>query len=138
MNNVATLIGRILLSAIFLWSGYGTSPHVSELAKYLGTLGIPLPVVAAVLALIWESIGGLGVLLGLYTRWSALALAGFCLITAIMVHYHPEKMSDMIEFMKNLAMAGGFLFVATHGGGQWSLDHLLKLKRQRRTTSADR
>ena len=122
------LFRSILLSAIFLWSGYGTASGVSELAKYLGTLGIPLPAVAAPLVLIWESAGGVGLLLGLYTRWSALALAGFCLVTAVMVHFHPEKMSDMIEFMKNLAMTGGFLFVAAHGGGDWSLDHVLKTK----------
>jgi len=128
MNDVAVLSGRILLAAIFLWSGYGTASGVSELAKYLGTLGIPLPLVAAPLVLAWESLGGLGVLLGLFTRTSALALAAFCLVTAVMVHYHPEKMNDMIQFMKNLAMAGGCLFLAAYGGGRWSVDRQLSAK----------
>lgn len=128
MSNLATLVGRILLAAIFLWSGYGTATGVSELAKYLGTLGIPLPEVAAPLVLVWELVGGLALLLGLYTRWSALVLAAFCVVTAVMVHYHPENMNAMINFMKNLAMTGGFLFVAAHGGGAWSLDRKFKLK----------
>lgn len=128
MDSIATLLGRILLAGIFLWSGYGTSTGIPELAKYLGSLGLPLPNLLAPLVILWELGGGLALLFGLYTRFSALVLAAFCLVTAFLIHYHPSNMNAMINFAKNLAMTGGFLFVAAHGGGAWSLDRRFKLK----------
>lgn len=128
MEKWATLAGRILLAGIFIWSGYGTSSGLPELAKYLGSLGLPLPNLLAPLVLVWEFAGGLALLLGFYTRASALLLGAFCLVTALLVHYHPENMQAMIHFAKNLALVGGFLFVAAHGGGALSLDHRFKLK----------
>src|SRR5690242_16328788 len=122
MDKWATLAGRILLAGIFIWSGYGTSSGLPELAKYLGSLGLPFPGLLAPLVLVWELVGGLALLLGFYTRVSALVLGAFCLVTALLVHYHPENMQAMIHFAKNLALTGGFLFVAAHGGGALSLD----------------
>lgn len=127
LENFATLAGRALLAGIFLWSGYGTSAGIPELAHYLGTLGVPFPGLAAPLVIVWELGGGLLLLCGAFTRLSALALGAFCLITAALVHYHPADMQAMIDFAKNLALTGGFLFVAVHGGGAWSLDARLKL-----------
>ena len=128
MDKWATLAGRILLAGIFIWSGYGTSSGLPELAKYLGSLGLPLPNLLAPLVLVWELAGGLALLLGFYTRASALLLGAFCLVTAVLVHYHPENMQAMINFAKNLALTGGFLFVAAHGGGALSLDQRFKLR----------
>lgn len=127
LDTFATLCGRLLLTGIFLWSGYGTSSGLPELAKYLGGLGLPLPGLVAPLVIVWELGGGLLLLFGAFTRLSALALGSFCLITAFLVHYHPSDMRSMIDFAKNLAMTGGFLYVAAHGGGAWSLDARLKL-----------
>lgn len=128
MDKWATLAGRILLAGIFIWSGWGTSGGLPELAKYLGSLGLPFPSLLAPLVILWELGGGMALLLGLYTRASALLLGAFCLLTALLVHYHPEDMNAMINFAKNLALTGGFLFVAAHGGGAFSLDQRFKLK----------
>lgn len=128
MDKWTTLAGRILLAGIFIWSAWGTSSGLPELAKYLGSLGLPFPGLLAPLVLIWEFAGGLALLLGLYTRASALVLGAFCLVTALLVHYHPDNMQAMIHFAKNLALTGGFLFVAAHGGGALSLDHRFKLR----------
>lgn len=127
MNNAAALCARILMASIFIWSGYGTSSGLSELAKYLGSLGVPLPGIAAVLVIIWELGGGVALILGLFTRASALSLGMFCAVSAFLVHFHPANMQNMIDFAKNMSMTGGFLFAALNGGGEWSLDETLKL-----------
>ena len=128
MDKWTTLAGRMLLAGIFIWSGWGTSSGLPELAKYLGSLGLPFPSLLAPLVLLWELVGGAALLLGFYTRVSALLLGAFCLVTAVLVHYHPQNMEAMINFAKNLALTGGFLFVVAHGGGAFSLDHRFKLK----------
>jgi putative oxidoreductase len=66
--------------------------------------------------------GGLAVLLGLFTRWAALALAVFCALTAVLFHGNISDGNEFIQFGKNLTMAGGFLALAASGPGRWSLD----------------
>lgn len=63
--------------------------------------------------------GGLLILFGLKTRWAAIALAGFCLLTALFFHLAAD---ETIMFQKNVAMAGGFLVLATFGPSAWSID----------------
>jgi len=67
--------------------------------------------------------GGLCVLLGLWTRWAALALAGFCVLAALLFHYQPDDMMQMINFMKNITIAGGLLVLAGAGPGAYALDN---------------
>jgi putative oxidoreductase len=71
------------------------------------------------LVILTELGGGLLVMFGLLTRWAALALAGFCLLTALLFHMAPDQ---AVHFYKNLAIAGGFLMLVAHGPGPWSLD----------------
>ena len=63
------------------------------------------------------------VLLGLFTRWSALLLAGFCVLAALLFHLHPGDQMQMISFMKNITIAGGFLVLAGAGPGALALDN---------------
>jgi len=129
-STIAPAVGRVLLSAIFIWSGIGkiTMPefYIGYIASHL-----PLPAVGLVLAIIVEVGGGLLLLAGLGTRWVALVLAAFCLFTAFVFHGFGD-MANQINAMKNIAMAGGFLFVFAYGAGAWSLDAL----RFRRTVLA--
>jgi len=125
MQDITNFAGRILLAVIFVLSGFQKLTHYSGTAQTLQHLGIPgmlLP-----LLILLELGGGLALVLGAYTRIVAVALAGFCLLTAFKVHYHPGDQMQMINFMKNLAMAGGFLILAAYGAGKMSLDHRLKL-----------
>ena len=69
-----------------------------------------------------EVLGSLSVLVGCQTRWAALALAGFCILTALFFHTDFGDFNQKIHFMKNLAIAGGFLFLVAQGPGPWSLD----------------
>jgi putative oxidoreductase len=71
------------------------------------------------LVILTELGGGLLVLAGLMTRWAAIALGGFCLLTALFFHYSADQ---TVMLQKNIAMAGGFLTLATFGPGAWSLD----------------
>jgi putative oxidoreductase len=115
------LIGRVLLSIIFIQAGW------SKIFGYAGTAqmmeqkaGIPgelLPLV-----ILTELGGGLLVLFGLFTRWAALALAGFCVLAGWFFH-NPGDPGQMIAFMKNLTIAGGFLVLAGSGPGALALDN---------------
>lgn len=83
----------------------------------MGVPGMLLPLV-----ILLEVGGGLALILGWQTRWVALALAGFTVLTALIFHTNFAEQTQMIMFMKNIAMTGGLLYVATFGAGAWSLD----------------
>lgn len=115
------LVGRVLLSVIFIVAGYGKIGGYEGTAGYMQGMGIPgelLPLV-----ILTELGGGIAILLGLFTRPVALALAGFCVISGLIFHGTP---ADQIMLMKNIAMAGGFLVLAANGAGAWSLDAKMK------------
>ena len=116
------LIGRIILSIIFIQSGWGKTFGYAGTAEHMNAAGVPgalLPLV-----ILTELGGGLLVLLGLFARYAAIALAGFCVLAAWFFHYQPGDMMQMINFMKNITIAGGFLVLAGSGPGALALDNL--------------
>ncbi len=127
MNRLQTAItpavGRVLMSLIFILSGYGKLMAASGTIGYIASKGLPLPAVGYGIAVIVELGGGLLLLVGLGTRFVAPVLALFCLVTAFVFHGFAD-MNNQIHAMKNIAMAGGFLYVAAYGAGAWSLDAL--------------
>jgi putative oxidoreductase len=111
------LVARLMLSYIFIVEGAGKIAHYADVAGYMAANGVDgrlLPLV-----ILTELGGGLLVLAGLMTRWAAIALGGFCLLTALFFHYSADQ---TVMLQKNIAMAGGFLTLATFGPGPWSLD----------------
>jgi putative oxidoreductase len=116
------LTGRILMSAIFLWAGYGKAMAPAATMGYFGHAGLPLPGAAYAVSLIIEIGVAVLFLVGFKTRLTALILAVWCIATAMVAHYHPESREQMINFMKNVCMAGGFLQVVAFGAGRLSLD----------------
>ncbi|SJM95639.1 Inner membrane protein YqjF [Crenothrix polyspora] len=121
MNNIITLIARILIAHIFLLSGlsklgagYAATQGYME---SMGMRGILLPLVIAL-----EIGGGLALIIGFFTRWIALALAGFCIAGAVVFHHDFADQMQMIMFMKDFAMAGGLLLLYVHGAGPFSVD----------------
>jgi putative oxidoreductase len=116
------LLGRVLMSAIFLRSGYG------KLMAPAATMGMfahyHLPVVGAAyaIAVAVELLGGALILVGWKTRYVAPVMAIWCVATALVAHVHPGDNMQMINFFKNLCMAGGFLQLAAYGAGRLSLD----------------
>jgi len=116
------LVGRVLLSIMFIQSGVGKIFGYAGTEEHMNAAGVPgtlLPLV-----IVTEVGGGLHVLLGLFTRYAAIALAGFCVLAAWFFHYQPGDMGQMINFMKNITIAGGFLVLAGTGPGAFALDNL--------------
>ena len=112
-----TLAARAMLAYIFIVEGADKVAHYADVAGYMQANGVEARLLP--LVILTELGGGLLVLVGLKTRWAAIALGGFCLLTALLFHLGADQ---TIEFRKNIAMAGGFLTLATFGPGTWSLD----------------
>ena len=116
----ADLAGRILISLIFILSGASKIGGYAGTQAYMESQGVPGALLPLVIAT--ELGGGILVVLGLWTRLAALALAGFSILSAVLFHANFGDQVQQIMFMKNLAMAGGFLFLVSHGAGALSLD----------------
>ncbi|HEY1990852.1 MAG TPA: DoxX family protein [Gammaproteobacteria bacterium] len=120
LSKYAELGGRVFLAALFLLSGLGKLGAYTATAGYMTAMGVPgwlLPLVIAT-----EIGGGLAIALGWKTRIAAFLLAGFTLISALIFHAHFADQNQMINFWKNVAIAGGFLQLVVHGAGPLSLD----------------
>lgn len=126
----AALVGRILLSQIFLASGIMKIPHWSQTAESMTKEGMPAASFLLAMAILVEIGAGLCVLLGWQARLGALALAAFLVPATLIFHdfwtFAGEAMqSQMQHFMKNVTIIGGLLMVAAAGAGRFSLDALL-------------
>ena len=111
------LLARAMLAYIFILEGAAKiTSYAGVVRLYAGQRGRRAAPAAGHPT---ELGGGLLVLFGLKTRWAAIALSGYCLLTALIFHMGADQ---AIEFNKNVAMAGGFLALAILGPGAWSLD----------------
>ncbi|WP_102960735.1 DoxX family protein [Mangrovicella endophytica] len=117
MNANLLPIGRILLSIIFIVSGFGKLAGAAGFSGYLASLGFPAPLVMAYLVGLFELLGGVALVVGFQTRIVAIAFALFCVATGLLAH-----MGDATALMKNIAMAGGFLVLAASGPGAFAVD----------------
>jgi putative oxidoreductase len=127
LKRYAPLLGRILLSVIFLLSAFGKITHFSGMEQFMASKGLPAVPLLLVLALLTEALGGLSLLLGFKARWGALLLFLFLIPTTLIFHdfwtLTGALRQDMqIHFLKNLAIMGGLLMVAANGPGAFSLD----------------
>lgn len=123
------LLGRLLASVIFILSGYGKLMAAAGTKAYFAKVGVPVPDIAYLIAVAVELGGGLLFLLGLQTRAVAVLLAVFCVATALLAHTNFADMAQLIQFTKNLCMAGGFLAFSVAGAGAYSLDAAMARRR---------
>ena len=134
-TNSLLLLGRVLLSAMFILSGYPKLLDPAGTAGMITGAGLPAATLLAYLAGIFELAGGLAVLVGFQTRIAAILLAVFSVFTALVFHSgainvpgFPEGANGMLTMfnslmmMKNLTIAGGFLALAAVGAGAFSVD----------------
>lgn len=129
MTDGLTLLGRVLMSSIFLWSGWGKLMAAEGTQAYFAKLGLPMPEAAWAVAVFAELVVGLALLLGLFTRASGLILAAWCIATAFAAHANFADRAQEINFLKNVVMAGGMLYVVAFGAGAFSLDALIGRRR---------
>jgi putative oxidoreductase len=115
-------LGRLLLAAIFLLSGLVKLAAPAETIGYIAAAGLPLPQLGYAVALVVEIGGGLLMLAGFQTRIAAWVLAAFTLVAAAIFHHDFADQNQMIHFLKNLAIAGGFFQVSAFGAGRFSVD----------------
>ena len=121
VQSLAAPVGRVLISLIFVVSGFGKISSFAATQGYMDSVGVPGMLLPLVIAL--EIVGGLAVMLGWHTRLAAFLLAGFSLLSALLFHANFGDQMQMIMFMKNLALAGGFLMIVSLGAGPWSIDN---------------
>ena len=123
MNKLNDLMARILLAAIFFMSGVGKMSAYAATQGYMESQGVPGMLLPLVIG--FEILLPVLLVIGWQTRYAALALAGFSIVTGLMFHFDFGDQMQSIMFMKNLAMAGGFLLLFIHGAGELSLDSKL-------------
>ncbi len=121
-KNVISLIARILLSALFIWSGINKILNPAGTQQYMTANGLPLVGLLYLATVIVEVGGGLSVLLGYKARWGAIALALFLVPATLIFHTNFADQMQQIAFMKNLAIFGGLLMIVQYGAGRISLD----------------
>jgi len=121
-ENTAALLGRVAMSVIFIHGGWGKLLAPAGTQALLASHDLPLMQLGWILAVVVELGGGLAILFGLFTRPVGLALAIWCLATALIAHTNFADRNQEIHFLKNTAMMGGFLYVTAFGARAWSLD----------------
>ena len=127
MANFFDLIGRILISSIFLLSGYNKIFNYSGTISWMEGFGIPGLLLYPTIAL--EIILPLFIIIGYQARIAAGLLAIFCIATAFIFHYDFVDQMQTIAFLKNLGLAGGFFFILANGTKEWAVDREKKYVR---------
>jgi putative oxidoreductase len=125
--DVVMLCGRLLLAWIFLHEGFALAANLSGAIRSMARLGVNAPLVLATVAL--QICAGISIAFGCYARVGALALAIFCVLTALLFHTNFGYQNEMLHFEKDLAIAGGMLALAVGGSGRLSLDSFLDGKK---------
>ena len=120
MINFLDFIGRILISSIFLLSGYNKIFNYNETVSWMEGFGVPGLLLAPTIIL--EVILPLFIIVGYKTQITATLLALFCIVTGMIFHLDFSDQMQTIQLLKNFGLAGGFLFIAVNGPKEWALE----------------
>ena len=124
MTNILDLFARILISTLFLING------IFKITNYDGTVdwmeGYGVPGILIIPAIIIEILGPILIIVGYQTKITAAFLSLFCLLTAIIFHNEYSNQMQLTSFLKNIALAGGFLLLVINGSKKFSLDNKRK------------
>ncbi|WP_269823196.1 DoxX family protein [Variovorax sp. IB41] len=122
-QDTLALIGRILIATLFIPAGFGKLMGFAGTVGYITKVaGLPLPEVAAAIAIVIELGFGIALLVGFKTRWVALVMAIFTVATGLFFHKFWIDATQNTQFFKNLAIAGGMLAFSAFGAGRFSID----------------
>ena len=127
MANLLDLIGRILISALFLISAFNKVFNLDGSMGWMESFGVPGFLIFP--AIVIEIILPILVIVGYQARIAAGVLATFCLLTAFIFHFDFSDQSQLVSFLKNVGLAGGFLFIVANGTKEWAVDREKKYVR---------
>jgi putative oxidoreductase len=127
LENLVILVARLLLALIFVHEGIFLVLNFDTAAVGMARLGVPPYLLVATIVL--QLVAGLAVAAGCYARAGALALALFCVATAVLFHAHLANRNELLQFEKDLAIAGGLWLLMLRGAGAWSIDEILAARR---------
>ena len=122
--HIVEILGRILLSAIFLINGIGKIFNYEGTIQYMENFDVPGYLIIPAITV--EILFPILLIIGYYTKFSALVLSLFTLALAVIFHTEFSNQMQLMSFLKNIAIAGGFLIIFVYGPGKYSLDHKLK------------
>ena len=122
--HIVEILGRLLLSAIFLINGIGKIFNYEGTIQYMENFDVPGYLIIPAITV--EILFPILLIIGYYTKFSALVLSLFTLALAIIFHTDFSNQMQLMSFLKNIAIAGGFLIIFVYGPGKYSLDHKLK------------
>jgi putative oxidoreductase len=130
-ESLGLLIARILIGAIFLWSGFGKLSSLPQFTAGMIDRGLPFAQLLAPLGAVVEFAAAIALILGASTRIAALALAVFTIVATVIAHRFwdfpdAEQRTQSIQFMKNLAIVGGLTSLIAAGGGRFAFDPILR------------
>lgn len=121
------LLARLLLMILFVIFGWSKLTGFSDTVAYMNSVGVPMASVTAAIAVIMEFFVGIAIAVGFYTRPLAIVLGLYTIAAAVIGHQFwnlvdPERIGAMINFYKNMSIAGGLLLLCIAGPGRYSLD----------------
>ncbi|HMN66556.1 MAG TPA: DoxX family protein [Burkholderiaceae bacterium] len=127
LQDPLALAGRLLMAWLFLPAGIGKLTGFAGTVGYISSVGLPMPQLGAVVALVVEIVGGLALIAGFGTRLAAIVLAAFTLVASFFFHAYwavpaDQQLIPQLLFYKNIAVVGGLLTIAAWGAGAWSVD----------------
>ena len=126
-SDLLALVGRILVAALFIPAGFSKLMGFAGTVGYIASVGLPMPALGAIIAIVVELGAGIALLLGYKTRIAAIVLAVFTLAATFFFHAfwaapEAQKMVATLLFTKNIAVVGGLLMIAAFGPGRLSID----------------
>lgn len=121
INTLSAPVGRLLISLMFLMSGLNKIGNYSNTSGWMESMGVSSSFLPLVITL--EILAAVAIIIGWKTKIAAFLLAGFCIISGIIFHSDFSNQLEIIMFMKNIAIAGGFLFLVINGPGKFSIDN---------------
>ena len=126
--HIVEFVGRVLLSALFLIEGVGKISMRENVIMYMEDYGVPgtLFIPATILEILFPLL----LIVGYKTKWAASVIALFTFTVAIIFHTNFSESMQMIFFLKDIAIAVGFMIIIVYGPGKISLDHYFKLKQE--------
>ena len=127
MANVIDLIGRVFISALFLISAFNKIFNLEGSMSWMEGFGLPGFLIYP--AIVIEIILPVLVIVGFQARIAAGILASFCLLTAFIFHFDFSNQMELVSFLKNIGLAGGFLFIVANGTRDWAVDREKKYVR---------